>query len=317
MNQKDIINKLKCRGYVNSGKIYPSKDIDDLSKLCRETYKSLKSLSSSSKPHKDLLSPSSGSVGFCRVPEHNSKIEKLLNKLVKNPKVTKILKEVLGDDYKIWQIVYRKSTKGDKGLLLHQDSYGETNLTILLSDNKYGIGSTVFLSGSHLLTKSIKQFKILIPRFIFSWILFLCESLKGKKGDIGFFFNSTWHGRSPNNSIKDYDVILISFFPATGKFGFNGYGNWSEKFLNKNTILTNLINPKINTKIDKQGLYEVLSTKNLQLNKPFILQLDQIKLNIQKFNSVKLFFKLLLFIAMSHLFLFVKMIQKIFKGNKL
>ena len=317
MNQKDIINQLKSRGYVNSGKILSDRDINELSKLCRDTFKSLSSLPTRNEHHKDLLSPSSGSIGFSRVPEHNPIIEKLLGKIVMDPKVTNVLKAVLGDDYKIWQIAYRKSIKGDKGLHLHQDSHGETNLTILLSDNEDGIGSTVFLSGSHLLKKSIKQFKIMIPSIIFSWILILCDSLRGKRGDVGFFFNSTWHGRSPNNSSKEYDAILFSFFPATGKFGFNGYGDWSEKFLKKNTVLTNLINPKINTTIDEHGLYEVLSKKNLKLNKPFVLQANQIKSNIKKYNRIKLFFSLGLLIALSHLYLAVKILQKIFKGTKL
>ena len=317
MDQKNIISNLKSKGYVNIGKILSDKDINELSKLCRDKFKSLNSLSTTNKQHKDILSSSSGSIGFTRVPEHNPKIEKLLNKVVIDPKVIRILKEVLGNDYKIWQIVYRKSIKGDKGLQLHQDSYGETNLTILLSDNNRGFGSTVFLSGTHLLRKSIKEFKIMIPRFIFSWILIFCDSLRGKKGDVGFFFNSTWHGRSPNNSSKEYDVILFSFFPATGKFGFNGYGNWSEKFLKKNTSLTTLINPKVNTRIDKHGLYEVLSKKNFKLNKPFVLHCNQTKLNIKKYSKFKLFFSLGFLITLSRFFMFIKIIQKIFKGAKL
>ncbi|EKP04893.1 MULTISPECIES: putative 2OG-Fe(II) oxygenase [Leptospira] len=138
----------------------------------------------------------------------------LLNKIVSSPQIKLVLTNVLGDEYKIWQINARVSETNDSGLLLHQDSPGETNLVFLLKDQDSKDGCTGFYPGTHLIprwAKKISWSKISISKF-------LIKPLLGKKGQHAFFFNKTWHARFPNNNKKERFVVLISFFPVDGIF---------------------------------------------------------------------------------------------------
>lgn len=290
MNINKTIINLKLNGFVNAGQlVFTKNEIKELSILCRDIFKKLGEQNSNGEFHKDFIDGSGGAEGFSRVPEHNPRVLELLDKLVNDNNVVKILNDVLGPDYKIWQIVYRKASIGDKGLSMHQDSYGETNLSILLSDNQKGFGSTIFLPGSHLFKKTLKQLKISIPTILLRWILFLFSPLVGYQGDISFFFNHTWHGRSPNKSKDNYDVILFSLFPATGSMGFDGYCEWSDEFLRGNSTLSRLANPKIGTKSIENGRYEILSSLDSRANLPFVLKLYKDDNNLIKNKNFKLY----------------------------
>ena len=50
------------------------------------------------------------------------------------------LEEVLGQNYKILAINFRRSMAGDPGLGLHQDGPGEVNMCICLDNNPNGDG---------------------------------------------------------------------------------------------------------------------------------------------------------------------------------
>ena len=75
------------------------------------------------------------------------------------------------------------------------------------------------------------------------------------------FFNRTWYGRSPNNSSRNFDVILMSFHPNCVDFEKD---NWDSKFLA--SIRGTTFSKLINFKIDK---------KNKILEKvPFAMQIE-------------------------------------------
>ena len=310
MDIDKTISNLKLNGFVNAGQlVFTNGEIKELTHLCRNIFKDLSEQSKNGEMHKDFIDGSRGTEGFTRVPEHSHRISELLDKLVKDTNITKILNEALGPDYKIWQIVYRKASIGDKGLSLHQDAYGETNLSILLADNKKGFGSTIFLPSSHLFKKTMKQLKISTPTILLRWIWFLFSPLTGSKGDISLFFNHTWHGRAPNNSKDNYDVILFSFFPASGTFGFGGYGDWSDEFLRGKSTLAGLINPNIGTRLLEDGRYEILSTKDLKDNEPFVLKLHRGGIKSIKNKKFHLYFTV-------YLLRFIFLILKPFRNLK-
>tara|TARA_B100001059_G_C17828077_1_gene582776 strand:- start:966 stop:1910 length:945 start_codon:yes stop_codon:yes gene_type:complete len=293
MNIKKIINNFKEEGFINAGQMILTKDeIIELSNLCNEVYLKLSNDNKGNKTEKDLIVNKSGNCGFVRVPEHHHRLADLLNKVVSNQKIKEILEEVLGQDYKIWQIVFRKSLKGDNGLSLHQDAFGETNMCILLTDNISGNGSTFFLPKSHLLKKRIKDYGITIPLIFLKYISFLFKSFKGKKGDIGFFFNYTWHGRNLNN-YKDSDVILFSFFPPTAAIGFEefGYPIWSHDFTRQKTELSKLVDPNRGAIKREDNRYEIIK-KDQNSDDPFVIKLHNSSSNVIIKNKLYLYAKI-------------------------
>ncbi|WP_032924547.1 putative 2OG-Fe(II) oxygenase [Leptospira santarosai] len=156
---------------------------------------------------------SSNALGITGLAGRDPDLDLLLNKIVSSPQIKLVLTNVLGNEYKIWQINARVSEINDSGLLLHQDSPGETNLVFLLKDQDSKDGCTGFYPGTHLIprwAKKISWSKISISRF-------LIKPLLGKKGQHAFFFNKTWHARFPNHK-KERFVVLISFFPIDGIF---------------------------------------------------------------------------------------------------
>lgn len=270
MNIKNLLHDFKYFGFVNVGPILSTKEINELSKLSKKAFNEIRERSQGQVKHPDYISPDSAVEGLMYLPQQNKRIAQLIDKTLCNKLVFSVLKNVLGSSYKIWQITFRRSSPNDRGLYIHQDSPGETNICILLSSNKTGSGATVFLEGSHLVKNTMKKWKIELPPILLRWLSFLFTPITGDAGDVVFFFNRTWHGRMRNKSLHSYDVIFISFFPAGGIFGFEGYGFWAPKFLKsiKGTLLGRLIDPLIGTEILTNGQYKVINQK---INPPTVL----------------------------------------------
>ena len=132
MKTDKIIDQIKNEGFANAGQLaLTNNESLKLAELCRKYFKEIKN--SKNDKYKDYIKASGGFEGITRLPEHDPDLAMLLNKVIENESVSQILKEIMGNDYKIWGINYRVASAGDKGLSLHQDSYGETNLSILLS----------------------------------------------------------------------------------------------------------------------------------------------------------------------------------------
>ena len=91
-----IINNLKIEGFVNAGQlVFNNDEIEELSSLCRNTFKRLSEQNSDSELHKDFIDVSAGAEGFSRVPEHDSRLLELLDKLVNDPNIVKDAKKEL------------------------------------------------------------------------------------------------------------------------------------------------------------------------------------------------------------------------------
>lgn len=241
MTLDQTIHTLKRDGFINAGQIaLAPAEFAELAELVRDAYLRLPA------DHPDRLEAGLGAEGCRRIPEQHPRIAALLNDVVSTPAIQSILAACLGGRYRIWQVNHRRSSPGDPGLYLHQDAVGEFNLALMLSDNARGEGATMFLAGSHRLLHRMKDLGVMVAPKLFALTGFLFTPLTGHTGDVGFFFNRTWHGRFANRSSGTYDVLLISFFPVRDPGESAAVANgWSSGFLNEmhGTVLGRLIDP--------------------------------------------------------------------------
>lgn len=220
--------KLKKDGFVKlDSELLVNSDVRELEVLAGKVFDNL------DRNHPDYLCTNGGAEGILRFPQHSEKALFLINKILADYSVKSLLKNALGDNYKIWQINLRRASPKDQGLYLHQDAPGELGMCVMLSDNMSGDGSTIFLPGSHLWPKRMDEYQLVIPPFLVRLFKFALKTLRGGSGDVAIFFNRTWHGRTANNSEQVKYVILISFFGEDAKLKFEGYGKWSSEFINR------------------------------------------------------------------------------------
>jgi non-haem Fe2+, alpha-ketoglutarate-dependent halogenase len=198
---KLIIDNLKKYGFSNGiGFILTTDELIELEQI-------IDKLHADPKIRKDY---SSNAPVITSLAGRNDRLDFFLEKILTSKQVKEVLGNVLGAGYKVWQINSRISENGDKGLGLHQDSFGETNLSFLVSARNNADGMTAFLPKSHLIlrwAKSISWSNIKLARYFIT-------PLKGVSGECAFFFNKTWHARLPNYSGASQKVILISLFPV-------------------------------------------------------------------------------------------------------
>lgn len=265
------IEFFKSNGFVNLGPFDDlNNSVDQLSHLSNEIYKK------KSVDPKYIVSEQEGGAGLRGLPELDPNISLYLEKIITNPQIKHFLEQALGKNYKIWQIDFRKSGPGDSGLVLHQDGPGQLNLAIILSDSNEKDGNTLFLPGSHLISRSINDLKLKLPPNLINKLPFLFKPLIGKKGDIAFFLNRTWHGRFPNHSTIDKDVILAGFFPEGATIShFDPYINWSKEYLKsiESLELFTLLNPELGTKLKSDGTREIISNGSTR-NPSFSMSLE-------------------------------------------
>ena len=273
-----ILAKLKLNGFVNAGPLaLTAEEVKELTDLSQQIYLQM------GHDHPDYLQFEEGVGGVRGIPQHHPRIAELLNKLISAPEVEEVLQSVLGPVYKIWQINFRRSLPSDKGLSLHQDSPGQVNMCILLSDNSQGDGATVFLPSTHMLKERIRELKLEASSGVFNLIRPMLTMLSGRAGDVGFLFNRTWHGRTPNKTAQFQDIIMLGFYPADGYLHLHTpYLNWSRDFLNsiEHTKMGLLLDPQIGTVQESEGKYKILHTaesKNQPL--PFAFEIENLKDN--------------------------------------
>ena len=246
----NVLDNLKLNGFVNSKiKVLSETEIERLYQISNELFESFRKKTMSKKFNMDYIAAREGSEVILRFPQQNLEAFHLMEKILNNKEVQSILKFALGKNYKLRQVGLRRSLIDDNGMYLHQDGIGETNLGILLSNNYKGDGATIFLPSSHLIKTTMKKWNIETPPTLLKFFLFLMKRIKGKRGDVFFFFNRTWHGRSPNKSNKNHDAILLSFHPNGIKFEDD---RWDPGFLKiiQGTTFSKLIDLKINNNIN-------------------------------------------------------------------
>ena len=271
MNQS-IIEKLKNYGFAKySNDILTSGELTELKNFINQLF-SDKSVD---------INKSSNALVIDNLAGIDPSIDFLLTKIITHEDVKLILNNVLGDNYKICEITVRRSVPGDLGLYLHQDGPGETGMSLLLTDNYRGDGATAFLSKSHQLPRWSRKI---------AWSSVALSSpflapLTGKIGDVGFFFNRTWHARLKNMSNKTHEVLLMSFYPQGATYNCN----WDEESLKKITQpkLRRLFNPSEDKQILDSGHKQASTTDDKVKNVPYVLKLEGLK-TLNALHKVKL-----------------------------
>jgi putative 2OG-Fe(II) oxygenase len=128
---------------------------------------------------------------------HNSEVNEILSHFFVRPKL-QFCTIRYADDQSNW-------------LGIHSDSGSTISMSILLNDTYDTDTTTVFIKGSHLYNKPVKnKIERLNPRF-FSNIV---EYSTGTAGDVNIFFNRTAHGvvkQKRNNKNQFNAVILLCF----------------------------------------------------------------------------------------------------------
>ncbi|MDO8438151.1 MAG: phytanoyl-CoA dioxygenase family protein [Nitrosomonadaceae bacterium] len=277
-NIHDSIDDLKSAGFINiGGDILSASEVRQLRDLSGELLLQFEQETRTATAPTDFkrTGVGEGAWALTRLSQHHPAISQTIDKVVSDKNVKTILKSILGTNYKIWEISLRRSSPGDTGLYLHQDALGQINLVILLTDNLAGDGATSFLPKSHLVAKTAKSLRVEAPPVLLNFMRGLLKPFTGRAGDIGFFFNRTWHGRFSNQSTKSHDVILIAFFPSGATFGFGGsYLEPSQKYLSeiKGTELSRLLDPGYGTELVADKLYKVASDGG-NTEAPFSLQI--------------------------------------------
>jgi putative 2OG-Fe(II) oxygenase len=252
MNSKKLFDD----GFINLGNdLLNFYEINNLiaqsTKLMEQAINNKDNLSKINISKNDFNYESIGRGGFAikRADQHNREISKILVKIFENNKINNLLESCLGRNFKIGQIVIRKSSKDDKGLGLHQDGRGHMNLVILLDDNFDIYGSTVFLKNSHLINARLDELKLLTSPLFLKIYKFFLSYILGRRGDICLFLNRTWHGRYPANGKKSKFLLLTQLIPEGTSYGTE-YDDWyDDDYLESlgNSTFRNRIDHKIET----------------------------------------------------------------------
>ncbi|MDI7226892.1 putative 2OG-Fe(II) oxygenase, partial [Leptospira santarosai] len=138
----------------------------------------------------------------------------LLEEILNHSSVRNVTKDIIGEDYKIWEISARYSLPGDCGLGLHQDAWGQVNLAFAINDQQNIEGTTSFFRGTHLLPRWAKYISWARPDIanLFTSPLTLAGS------DYAFFINKTWHSRRKNRGTEIKKVLLFGFYPNGARY---------------------------------------------------------------------------------------------------
>ena len=127
----------------------------------------------------------------------------------------------------------------------------------------------------------MNDLQLMVPDYLLMIMRPLFTPLTGKVGDIGFFFNRTWHGRFSNTSSPVNDVILSGFFPVGAHMGFpSPYVDWSKDFLQsiQGTELGRLMDPSIGTERRSDGFYNIVSVSNMAgPDTPYALEIEALQ----------------------------------------
>lgn len=234
------IKLFKKNGFVNFGpSLLKKNDINKLSSFSKKVYKKI----SREDPN---CTDGNGVDGVLNIPIYDQRLAEIIDKIFANNSINTFLNKILGKNFKIWAINFRRSPQGDKGLYMHQDGIGQVNMVILLDNNLGGVGATAVLPSSHLYMQSQKKMNIELPYALVNFFRYFFKPLSGSKGDILFFTNRLWHGRFSNKSTKNHDVLMIGLFPC----GYSYDNRFPKKFidLNLGTYLGNILASELDTK---------------------------------------------------------------------
>lgn len=226
----------------------------------------------------------------------DKEIDKYLEKILTNDGFKNTFENILGSNYKIWEISCRYSLGYDKGLEMHSDGKGQMNFVMYLNDQINPQGVTSIWTRSHLIYRLADYVSWRNMSFIWKYFT---KPLTAKKGSYFVFLNKTWHGRLPKNNNNITKALFFGCYCEGSTFdpifkSENYFNQVEEKELKKRLKLNN-------GQFNKQkGTFFIDFMKYNRKNLPFALK-------IEKLNSISLFKNLdqFILIFLIELFLFI------------
>ena len=166
---------------------------------------------------KNINSSSKKDEVFKNIVGIDRRIDQLIEKILNNLEIKKTLGKLLGEDYLLRHISVRYNEPNDKGLPMHQDSFGELSLTVLLNNQQKG--STFFFPGSQLLptNRNLAQKVSWGSIKLINLTKYFLFTADGDAGSYYYFLNRTWHGRLPGKSNKTNISLFFAFFPVSAQ----------------------------------------------------------------------------------------------------
>jgi putative 2OG-Fe(II) oxygenase len=166
--------------------------------------------------------------------DENLELKNYINKIFASKEILSVIKNNIGENFKIKEITYRKSYSGDEGLHLHQDADGENGLTLNLGGVESHYGKTCFIKSSHhfsTINKLINRGSI-SHRFIKIFKFFL-DFIDCSAGSIVMFDNKVWHGRFPNKSNATSSALMFALYKGGSTITFQHKKNFFKKNMSK------------------------------------------------------------------------------------
>lgn len=257
-----MILDIEKKGYTHFKNILNLEDVNELEQIIDDLHISYSQKINKTSTNADVLISILGL---------NSRLDHFVEKIIMNPIINKKLKDVMGNNFKIWTVNTRISKGRDIGLGMHSDSPGQANLWFFLNDQILPNGVTGVISGSHI-------FPRICNKLALSFIgvsKYLMEPLLGKAGDCSMFLNKTWHGRLPSNLNIENKILAIGIFCEGSKYipmpEAKKLININSEYLQKKFGIKNSL-----SKID-QEYYKINSTGQI----PYALEIEKNNFNIK------------------------------------
>ena len=227
--------ELKIKNFINSGYCIIKKNFFSTIEI-NKIEEILDKLAESQNPNIEINKNVMGgkSLVLLNFIDENTELKKYINKIFADKEIISLIKNNIGNNFKIKDIGYRKSYPGDEGLHLHQDADGENGLVLNLGGVENHNGKTCFIKSSHQFS-SIKK---LINRESISHRLlkiskFFLDFIDCSPGSILMFDNKVWHGRFPNQSNFPSKALLFGIYKEGSTINFEPKKNLFKKNMNK------------------------------------------------------------------------------------
>lgn len=212
------IKSLKAQGYVNIAGVFESDALLKVKMIAEELLSSKAGqLSDDVKKSKTsrrryMHSPKKNINGVLAAPMlgQTDYLDQFANQLFEQPILKKTISEIVGDDFKIYTISIRSIDHKCVPLGLHQDNFGSLTMSIPLQPITKNSSTTAFIPGTHCLSKCISNKLFWVPLFFFKPFL---KYHRCELGDVGFFFNKTYHGVDIKS---DYSTAILINLVAPG-----------------------------------------------------------------------------------------------------
>ena len=215
--------------------------------------------------------------------DENLELKNYINKIFADKEIISIIKNNIGDNFKIKDIGYRVSYPGDTGLHLHQDADGENGLVLNLGGNESHNGKTCFVKSSHQFT----NLKNLIKKDSISYRLikiskFFLDFVDCSSGSILMFDNKVWHGRFPNQTNVPAKALLFGIYREGSTISFQPNKNLFKTSMNKLDLKTyeldrfRCLNDNL---VESVGIdsYYIIPNNNKKNNNNFLIKKKSLK----------------------------------------